>query len=88
MPRSRFDELVALADDNDGLVTADQARAEGFTDSVLARLVKRGESYESQEAYIAFHISRQGDSPNIGKPCFGRKRIAAPIPLPSHTRRP
>jgi predicted transcriptional regulator of viral defense system len=42
MPRSRFDELVALGEDNDGLVTADQARAEGFTDSVLARLVKRG----------------------------------------------
>ena len=42
MPRSRFDELVVLAEDNDGLVTADQARAEGFTDSVLARLVQRG----------------------------------------------
>ena len=41
MPRSRFDELVALAEDNDGLVTAEQARAEGFTDSVLARLVQR-----------------------------------------------
>ncbi len=42
MPRSRFDELVALAEDHDGLVTAGQARAEGFTDSVLARLVQRG----------------------------------------------
>jgi predicted transcriptional regulator of viral defense system len=42
MPRSRFDELVALAEDNDGLVTADRARAEGFTDSVLARLAQRG----------------------------------------------
>jgi predicted transcriptional regulator of viral defense system len=42
MPSSRFDELVALAEDNDGLVTADQARAEGFADSVLARLVQRG----------------------------------------------
>ena len=41
MPRSRFDELIALAEDNDGLVTADQARAEGFTDSVLARLAQR-----------------------------------------------
>jgi len=41
MPRSRFDELAALAQDNDGLVTAEQARAEGFTDSVLARLVQR-----------------------------------------------
>ncbi len=42
MPRSRFDELVALAEENDGLVTADQARQAGFTDSVLARLVQRG----------------------------------------------
>ena len=41
MPRSRFDELVALAEDNDGLITAEQARTEGFTDSVLARLVHR-----------------------------------------------
>lgn len=41
MPRSRFDELAALAEENDGLVTAEQARAEGFTDSVLARLVQR-----------------------------------------------
>jgi len=41
MPRSRFEELIALAEDNDGLVTADQARAEGFTDSVLARLAQR-----------------------------------------------
>jgi predicted transcriptional regulator of viral defense system len=41
MPRSRFDELVTLAEENDGLVTAEQARAAGFTDSVLARLVQR-----------------------------------------------
>jgi predicted transcriptional regulator of viral defense system len=41
VPRSRFDELAALAEENDGLVTAGQARAEGFTDSVLARLVQR-----------------------------------------------
>ena len=42
MPRSRFDELVALAEDNDGLVTAEQARQAGFTDSVLTRLAQRG----------------------------------------------
>src|SRR5260370_1204648 len=41
MPRSRFEELIALAEDNDGLITAEKARAEGFTDSVLARLVQR-----------------------------------------------
>ena len=42
MPRSRFDELAALAEDQDGLLTADQARKAGFTNSVLARLVQRG----------------------------------------------
>ncbi len=42
MPRSRFDELVSLAEESDGLVTADHARRAGFTDSVLARLVQRG----------------------------------------------
>jgi predicted transcriptional regulator of viral defense system len=42
VPRSRFDELAALAEENDGLVTADHARHAGFTDSVLARLVQRG----------------------------------------------
>lgn len=42
MPRSRFDELAALAEDSDGLLTAEQARQAGFTDSVLARLAQRG----------------------------------------------
>jgi predicted transcriptional regulator of viral defense system len=42
MPRSRFDELATLAEENDGLVTADRARQAGFTDSALARLVQRG----------------------------------------------
>lgn len=41
VPRTRFDELLALAEDNDGLVTAEQARQAGFTDSVLARLAQR-----------------------------------------------
>ena len=42
VPRSRFDELVALAEEQDCLLTADQARKAGFTNSVLARLVQRG----------------------------------------------
>jgi predicted transcriptional regulator of viral defense system len=42
VPRSRFDELVALAEEQDGLLTTDQARQAGFTNSVLARLVQRG----------------------------------------------
>jgi len=40
--RSRLDELLPLAEQNDGLVTANQARAIGILDSVLARLTQRG----------------------------------------------
>lgn len=42
MPRSRIHELLALAEVNDGLVTAYQARAIGIVDSVLARMTRRG----------------------------------------------
>jgi hypothetical protein len=41
LPSLRFDELVALAEEHDGLVTAEQARSAGFIDSVRARLVQR-----------------------------------------------
>ena len=40
--RSRMDELLPLAEQNDGLVTASQARALGIKDSVLTRLAQRG----------------------------------------------
>lgn len=40
--RSRMDDLLPLAEQNDGLVTAAQARALGVADSVLARLTRRG----------------------------------------------
>jgi predicted transcriptional regulator of viral defense system len=40
--RSRMDELLPLAEENDVLVTANQARALGIKDSVLARLTQRG----------------------------------------------
>jgi predicted transcriptional regulator of viral defense system len=42
MPRSRIHELLVLAEKNDGLVTANQARAIGIVDSVLARMTRRG----------------------------------------------
>jgi predicted transcriptional regulator of viral defense system len=37
-----MDDLLPLAEQNDGLVTAAQARALGIKDSVLARLAQRG----------------------------------------------
>lgn len=40
--RSRFAGIAALAEDNDGLVTAAQARAIGVTDSALVRMAQRG----------------------------------------------
>jgi len=42
VPRTRFDELIALAEEHDGLLTAKQAREAGIADSVLARLTQRG----------------------------------------------
>lgn len=42
MPRSRYDELVTLAEEHDGLFTSEQAHDAGFTDSVLVRLAQRG----------------------------------------------
>ncbi len=42
MPRTRFDELIALAEEHDGLLTARQARDAGISDSVLTRLTQRG----------------------------------------------
>jgi predicted transcriptional regulator of viral defense system len=42
MPRSRIDELFALAEENDGLFTSRQARDKGIKDSVLVRLAQRG----------------------------------------------
>jgi predicted transcriptional regulator of viral defense system len=40
--RSRIDELLPFAEENDGFVTAAQARGLGIKDSVLARLTQRG----------------------------------------------
>ena len=40
--RSRLDDLLPIAEQNDGFVTAGQARALGVSDSVLARLTQRG----------------------------------------------
>ena len=42
MPRSRIEELIAIAEDNDGLLTSKQAREAGMLDSVLVRLAQRG----------------------------------------------
>ena len=42
MPRTRYNELVAIAEEHDGLVTSEQAHQAGFKDSVLVRLAQRG----------------------------------------------
>ena len=42
MPRTRMDELFALAEEHDGLLTSNEARAAGIQDSVLVRLAQRG----------------------------------------------
>jgi predicted transcriptional regulator of viral defense system len=42
MPRTRMDELYALAEEHDGLLTSKEARTLGIQDSVLVRLTQRG----------------------------------------------
>ena len=42
MPRTRMDELFALAEEHDGLLTSKEARAASIQDSVLVRLAQRG----------------------------------------------
>ncbi len=42
MPRTRMDELFALAEEHGGLLTSKEARAAGIQDSVLVRLAQRG----------------------------------------------
>lgn len=42
MPRTRMDELYALAEEHDGLLLSKEARALGIQDSVLVRLAQRG----------------------------------------------
>ena len=42
MPRTRMDELYALAEEHDGLLPSKEARALGIKDSVLVRLAQRG----------------------------------------------
>ncbi len=42
VPSTRIDELIALSEEHDGLLTAKQARDAGIADSVLARLTQRG----------------------------------------------
>ena len=42
VPRTRMDELFALAEEHDGLLISKEARAAGIQDSVLVRLGQRG----------------------------------------------
>src|ERR1035437_7706843 len=42
MPRTRMDELYALAEEHGGLLLSKEARALGIKDSVLVRLAQRG----------------------------------------------
>jgi len=42
MPRTRMEELFAIAEEHDGLLTSKEARATCIQDSVLVRLAQRG----------------------------------------------
>ena len=87
MPRSRFDELVALAEDQDGLLTADQARKAGFTNSVLADSSNADGSNGQPAECIAFPIFRRAAFRSTGKLCSGQRRTEALATWPSRTLR-
>jgi hypothetical protein len=76
LPSSRFDELVALADEHDGQVIAEQARSAGFIDSVRAPSSSETESNESPEEFTAFPIFRPAGSRNTEKPLSPGDRTA------------
>ena len=84
MPRSRFDELVSLAEEHDGLVTADHARQAGFTDSVLARLVQRGRIERTSRGVYRVPYLTPGRSRNTEKRCYGRGPTAVRSRLRFH----
>jgi hypothetical protein len=78
MGRSRFNDLVSIAEDHDGLLTAELARQSGFTDSVLARLVQRGRIERASRGVYRLPNFRPVSFHNIAKQYFGQRPTGAP----------
>jgi hypothetical protein len=74
MPRTRMDELHALAEEHDGLLTSKEARALGIQDSVLVRFAQRGRLERMSRGSIASLTTQQTGSPSIAKRCYGHKQ--------------
>jgi len=87
MPRTRMDELFALAEEHDGLLTSKEARAAGIQDSVLVRLAQRGRLERMTRGvyriahYPADRLAQYREAVLWRRPARGQSTS------PSHTRR-
>jgi hypothetical protein len=79
MPRSRFDALLALAEDDDGLVRAHQARAIGISEKGWNG---------SHTGSVEFRTFRQIGGPSTGKRCCGHELVTDRRMSPCLTRPP
>jgi predicted transcriptional regulator of viral defense system len=70
--RSRIDELMPFAEENEGFVTAAQARSLGIKDSVLARLTQRGKLQRVARGVYRIPYFPSDAWGNTAKQSFGR----------------
>ena len=83
--RSRIDELLPLAEQNDGFVTAAEARSLGITGSVLARLTQRGKLERVARGVYRIPYFPADPFSSTGRRSCGRGRGTVPSRLHSHT---
>ena len=88
MPRTRMDELYALAEEHDGLLASKDARALGIQDSVLVRLAQRGRLERMSRGVYRMRTFRQTGLPSTAKRSCGHRQVKGQSVLPCLTKRP
>jgi len=84
VPQTRFDEMLALAEENDGLLTTRQAREAGIADSVLRASSSAAGWSVPHAAFIESRTFRRIDFLNTAKLCFGPGRAVVGVMSSSH----